>query len=93
MVGGLLTTYSYRVTPNGITDLAWQFGIDSGPPGDEGALGEVTGNGPSQLVYGPGTTAPAATPLPAALPLFSTGLGAFGFFGWRKRRKAQAVVA
>ena len=34
----------------------------------------------------------AATPLPAALPLFATGLGAMGLFGWRRKRKAQAVV-
>ncbi len=27
-------------------------------------------------------------PLPAALPLFAAGLGAMGFFGWRKRRAA-----
>jgi hypothetical protein len=34
------------------------------------------------------------TPLPAALPLFATGLGAMGLFGWRRRRKnAAAVVA
>ena len=30
---------------------------------------------------------PAATPLPAALPLFVTGLGALGLFGWRRKRK------
>ncbi len=30
------------------------------------------------------------TPLPAALPLFATGLGAMGFFGWRRKRKAQS---
>ena len=35
----------------------------------------------------------AATPLPAALPLFATGLGAMGLFGWRRKRKAQAVAA
>jgi hypothetical protein len=28
-----------------------------------------------------------ATPLPAALPLFATGLGAFGLFGRRRKRK------
>jgi hypothetical protein len=28
-----------------------------------------------------------ATPLPAALPLFASGLGALGFFGWRRKRK------
>jgi hypothetical protein len=35
----------------------------------------------------------SATPLPAALPLFATGLGALGLFGWRKKRKAAAQVA
>jgi hypothetical protein len=33
------------------------------------------------------------TPVPAALPLFATGLGALGMFGWRRKRKAQAVAA
>lgn len=27
-------------------------------------------------------------PLPAALPLFGTGLAIMGFIGWRRRRKA-----
>jgi hypothetical protein len=36
---------------------------------------------------------PAATPLPAALPLFAGALGgAMGLLGWRRKRKAQAVV-
>jgi hypothetical protein len=35
---------------------------------------------------------PAATPLPAALPLFASGLGAFGFLSWRRKRKAQAAA-
>jgi len=30
------------------------------------------------------------TPLPAALPLFAGGLGASGFLGWRRKRKAVA---
>ena len=32
-----------------------------------------------------------ATPLPAALPLFASGLGAMGFFGWRRKRKVAAA--
>jgi hypothetical protein len=33
------------------------------------------------------------TPLPAALPLFATGLGAVGLLGWRRKRKASAAIA
>jgi len=33
-----------------------------------------------------------STPLPAALPLFATGLGALGLLGWRRKRKAQAAA-
>jgi hypothetical protein len=37
------------------------------------------------------TTPPSTTPLPAALPLFATGIGAMGLIGWRRKRKSQAV--
>ena len=37
-------------------------------------------------------TAPADTPLPGALPLFATGLGALGLLGWRRKRKAKAAA-
>jgi len=30
-------------------------------------------------------------PLPAALPLFATGLGALGLLGWRRKRKVQST--
>jgi hypothetical protein len=33
------------------------------------------------------------TPLPAALPLFATGLGAMGLLGWRRKRKNTAAIA
>jgi hypothetical protein len=31
-------------------------------------------------------------PLPAALPLFATGLGALGLLGWRRKKKAAATA-
>ena len=34
----------------------------------------------------------STTPLPAALPLFATGLGGLGFLSWRRRKKAQATA-
>lgn len=37
-----------------------------------------------------GSTPVLVTPLPAALPLFATGLGVCGLFGWRRKRKAMA---
>jgi hypothetical protein len=38
-------------------------------------------------------TAVAATPLPAALPLFAGGLGVMGFFANRRKRKNAAAIA
>jgi hypothetical protein len=43
----------------------------------------------SQLVLDFGNV--SQTPLPAALPLFATGLGALGLLGWRRKRKALAA--
>jgi len=48
-----------------------------------------------QAGFGGGTqvnlTFVATTPLPAALPLFATGLGLVSFVGWRRKRLASAV--
>jgi hypothetical protein len=45
-----------------------------------------------QFDYAFGTVpaAESATPLPAALPLFVTGLGALGLLGWRRKRMQAA---
>jgi hypothetical protein len=40
----------------------------------------------------PITTDASATPLPATLPLFASGFGVLGLFGWRRKRKAAAVA-
>jgi hypothetical protein len=37
------------------------------------------------------TGVPSTTPLPAALPLFATGIGGLGLLGWYRKRRAQAV--
>jgi hypothetical protein len=34
-----------------------------------------------------------ATPVPATLPLFATGLGGLGLLGWRRKWKARAVIS
>jgi hypothetical protein len=35
----------------------------------------------------------APVPLPAALPLFATGLGAFALLAWRRKRKTATLAA
>ena len=41
----------------------------------------------------PGTLQVSATPVPAALPLFATGLGLVGLLFWRRKRKSAALAA
>jgi hypothetical protein len=43
--------------------------------------------------FGPATEFAAATPLPAALPLFAGGLGVMGLFARRKKRKNTTAIA
>jgi hypothetical protein len=56
--------------------------ISNGCTGSSGSgSGGFTGGGVS------------ATPLPAALPLYFTGLGVMGLLGWRRKRKGSAAIA
>jgi hypothetical protein len=48
---------------------------------------------PSNTDYTFGPIPPTTTPLPAALPLFATGLGAMGLLGWRRKRKNADDIA
>jgi hypothetical protein len=56
--------------------------------------------GAFELVYVEANGLPAvldmevtATPLPAALPLFASGLGALGLLGWRRKRTPRSLAA
>ena len=59
-------------------------------------IGDWNNNGltiPAQADIQSITIDTATTPLPAALPLFASGLGALGLLGWRRKRKAAALAA
>jgi hypothetical protein len=65
-------------------DVSWQ--IMSGSTAEQTGIGVPAGN----IVA---TAEITTTPLPAALPLFATGIGGLGLLGWRRKRKARAVVS
>jgi hypothetical protein len=58
---------------------------------DAGSPTQLFENGVGSAVF-MGDAGTPTTPLPAAVPLFATGLGAMGLLGWRRKRKAQAVA-
>jgi hypothetical protein len=59
---------------------------------DEGNDGYGIGYGANQSNAGFWAMS-SSTPLPAALPLFATGLGALGLFGLHRKRKNAAIAA
>jgi hypothetical protein len=46
-----------------------------------------------EFTSGGGGVGGGQVPLPAALPLFATGLGALGLLSWRRKRKSAAIAA
>jgi hypothetical protein len=90
-------TQAIPTTPGALYTISFQL-TDDGPLTTFSALstnGDVTGtggNGIDLLVYaGNSTPVPATVPLPTALPLFASGLGALGLLGWRRKRKVAAA--
>ncbi len=70
------TTFSFNVSATSLSTSLEFFGR----------------NDPSSNILTAVSVVPGTTPLPAALPLFATGLGALGLLGWRRKRKTQAVA-
>jgi hypothetical protein len=70
-------------TANDVFFAADIFGTN-GLTGLVGALNECTNCAP---------TPPGDTPIPGALPLFSSGMGLLGFLGWRRKRRLAKQAA
>jgi hypothetical protein len=102
-LGGLFFNFSgtgfFNIQTTGVTGSQWVMCASAGSSctplnnwfvnggGSSGVFnGEV---GTVEVAIGPGDPA-TSTPLPAALPLFATGLGVLGLLGWRRKRNAAA---
>lgn len=60
----------------------------------DAAIDQVSNSkNPSGTIINIADVSLTATPLPAALPLFASGLGVMGLFGWRRKRKSKTVAA
>jgi uncharacterized protein (TIGR03118 family) len=88
MTGALLGMIPIDVdgqTPGGLWALMFGNGVSGGSPNTlyftDGINGETDG-----LFGAINTTAP----LPAALPLFATGIGALGLLGWRRKKNRSS---
>jgi uncharacterized protein (TIGR03118 family) len=86
-LGSILIDVGSGNTPGGLWAL--MFGTGSANGGDPNTLYFTDGiNGETAGLFG----AIQSTPLPAALPLFASGLGALGLFGWRRKRRNAATT-
>lgn len=82
IVGG--TTFSFADAAGTL----WQFVVNGL------TLGPNSGGTPSTgFLTARVTDPPSPAPLPAALPLFASGLGVMGLFGWWRKRKTAATTA
>jgi hypothetical protein len=98
---GLGLAFQGYLTNGGGTVDVRAYGISIGLcaanySGSGGAACATSGRGGSGDPSGYVTASavvPSAVPLPAALPLFATGLGALGLLGWHRKRKKTAAIA
>jgi len=90
VVSGGSSGSSCLVSPPINGNVSELYGICS-----NGTLSETSDVGSVAEGFAPQSVAiaTAATPLPTAFPLFAAGLGALGLLSWRRKRKAQEVLA
>ena len=70
---------------SGLTDLSFYHLLEV----NNSSVGALGGTGFIATWTGSGNY--VVTPLPAALPLFATGLGVLALLGWRRKRKDGAI--
>ena len=103
-VNGLTATFSKSGNPFSDSQPSSPpnfFGCDSSGCATFDILVGQLSTAEERVFYGSGLdaltsmhmTVTSETPLPAALPLFATGLGGLGLLGWRRKRKAAALAA
>lgn len=84
------------VYPPNFRDMTYHLSFDIVADGNSTIAFNFIGNstqGWPDEGFGIDNVSVSGTPLPAALPLFATGLGALGLLGWRRKRKAAALAA
>jgi len=100
LAGSTLITQAFNapVANDGWLDISASVTINAGNTLIGSLLAiQLINNGGIQINWdnvrldGPGTSV-GVVPLPAALPLFGTGLAVMGFVGWRRKRKTVAAV-
>jgi hypothetical protein len=99
---GTLKLYSDAAAGTGIVGTpditiginGWAYGNASSVWYSQDQYGHtLTTSGDATITELTGQGTQAETPLPAALPLFATGLGGLGLLGWRRKKKAAAIAA
>jgi hypothetical protein len=89
----LLYSTSPFVDSHGISFDLTSILVSADPPYNNYSGGLTCNGGVTGCpTFSPTNMQLSQTPLPAALPLFATGLGVMGLFGWRRKRKAAAVA-
>jgi len=83
-IGSTLSGFSFSVAIAPTSSLANNYYLYS--PDYSGGPPNIVAGG--IVEFGHVVAPDFATPLPAALPLFASGLGALGLLGWRRKRKA-----
>jgi hypothetical protein len=76
----LIWWYSLDISGTGVAGEYWRNALNFGP-------NNCRDCGAYQMQIG------SEVPLPAALPLFATGLGVLGLLGWRRKRKHGVALS